>query len=66
MGNEQRVTITVKDTGEVTWDDGGFHGTTCSKEAQKLLQSIGGTVVEDTKKPEYYEDGDNPVSILQK
>ena len=66
MSVEQRVTITVKDTGEVTWDDGGFKGTTCSKEAQKLMQAIGGAVVEDVKKPEYYEDGDNPVTILQK
>ena len=45
MSVEQRVTITVKDTGEITWDDGGFKGTTCSKEAQKLMQAIGGAVV---------------------
>ena len=32
---------------------------------KQLMQMIGGTVVETKKKPEFFEDGDNPVSVLQ-
>ena len=62
---EKRVTVTVKDTGEITVNQEGFHGSVCAKEAEQLLQAIGGSLIETKKKPEYYEDGDNPVSILQ-
>lgn len=62
---EKRITIITKDTGEIHVDQEGFHGSTCSKEAEMLLQAIGGSVVEQKHKPEYYEDGDNPVSVLQ-
>ena len=62
---EKRVTVTVKDTGEILVNQEGFHGSVCAKEAEQLLQAIGGSVIEMKKKPEFYEDGDNPVSILQ-
>ena len=62
---ERRYIITTKDTGEITVNQEGFEGTVCAKEAEMLLQSIGGAVVDLKRKPEYYEDGDNPVSVLQ-
>ena len=62
---EKRVIITTKDTGEISVNQEGFHGSVCAKEAEMLLQAIGGAVVERQNKPEYYEDGDNPVSVLQ-
>jgi hypothetical protein len=62
---EKRVIVTIKDSGEIHVDQEGFHGSTCAKEAEMLLQAIGGSVVERKNKPEFYEDGDNPVSVLQ-
>ena len=62
---EKRVTVTVKDTGEILVDQAGFQGSVCAKEAEQLLQAIGGSVVEMKHKPEFYDDGDNPVSMLQ-
>jgi len=62
---EKRVTVTVKDTGEITVNQEGFHGSVCAKEAEMLMQAIGGAVVETKHKAEFYEDGDNPVSVMQ-
>ena len=62
---EKRVTIITKDSGETIINQEGYHGSVCAKEADMLLQAIGGVVVERKNKPEYYEDGDNPVSVLQ-
>ena len=62
---EQRIKATINADGTVTMETlGGFQGTSCAKETERLLQAIGGTVIEDRKKPEYYEDGDNPVEVL--
>lgn len=63
--HEERIEFHIKESGEITYETFGFQGETCAKEAERLMQAIGGTVVEDRKKPEYYEEGDNPVSILQ-
>lgn len=63
--NEKRVTITYKENGETLINQEGYQGTVCTKDAEKILQAIGGTVIEVKHKPEYYEDGDNPVSVLQ-
>jgi len=63
--SEERIEFHIKESGEITWSTSGFHGDTCVKEAERVMQAIGGTVIEEKKKPEYYEDGDNPVSVLQ-
>jgi len=62
---EKRITVITKDTGEILTDRDGYHGSVCAKESELLMQAIGGHVVEQKFKPEYYEDGDNPVSVLQ-
>ena len=62
---EKRVTVITKDTGEIHVDQEGFSGSVCAKEAEMLLQAVGGCVVERKNKPEFYDDGDNPVSVLQ-
>lgn len=62
---EQRIKATIGIDGTVTMETlSGFQGSSCAKETEKLLQAIGGTVVEDRKKASFYEDGDNPVEIL--
>ena len=63
--HEERIEIHIKESGEIHWETSGFQGETCAKEAERVMQAIGGTVVEEKKKPEYYEGGDNPVSVLQ-
>lgn len=62
---EQRLKAVIGIDGTVKAETlEGFSGTACAKETEKLLQSIGGTIIESHKKAEYYEDGDNPVEIL--
>jgi hypothetical protein len=62
---EQRIKAVIGLDGTVKMETmEGFSGTSCAKETEMLLQAIGGTVVESHKKAEYYEDGDNPVEIL--
>lgn len=64
---EQRIKATINADGTVTMETlSGFQGTSCAKETEMLLQAIGGQVVESHKKAEYYEDGDNPVEVLNK
>lgn len=43
----------------------GFSGTQCHTEIEKLVVSVGASVVDDEKKPEYYIP-DNPESIFVK
>ena len=62
---EQRIKATISADGTVTMETiSGFQGTSCAKETEQLLQMIGGSVVESHKKAEYFEDGDNPVEVL--
>ncbi|MBO7452045.1 MAG: DUF2997 domain-containing protein [Clostridiales bacterium] len=62
---EQRIKATIGIDGNVEIETlEGFQGSACAKETEKLLQAIGGTVVEEKKKASFYEDGDNPVEIL--
>jgi hypothetical protein len=64
---EQRIKATIGIDGTVTMETlSGFQGTSCAKETEMLLQAIGGQIVESHKKAEYYEDGDNPVEVLNK
>lgn len=33
----------------------GFSGTLCTKEISKLVLSVGGSIIKEEKKPEYYD-----------
>ena len=62
---EQRLNVVIKDDGTVQVETlSGFKGQSCSKESEQLLVAIGGTKIEERKKPEFYDDGDDPVSVF--
>jgi hypothetical protein len=64
---EERVKVSIGLDGSAKVETlEGFVGTACAKETEKIMQMLGGTVIESGKKPEYYDEGDNPVEILSK
>lgn len=63
---DEIITLVIDGDGNITTETQGFTGQACEKTVGRLLQSIGGQVIEDKKKPEYYEDGDDPVKVLMK
>lgn len=63
--NEQVITMIIAGDGTVEIETTGFTGKVCEKTASKIITSLNGTVEKEEKKPEYWEDGDSPVKVLQ-
>lgn len=61
---EETITMIIGGDGQVELETSGFKGKQCEKTTNKILVSLNGKVVDDQKKSEYYEDGDDPVKVL--
>lgn len=63
---EERIELIIDGNGNIEIETHGFVGQACEQTVKQVLNGLGGTVVEERHKPEYYEDGDNPVEVLSK
>lgn len=60
----KQVKVKIDNKGNYTTEMIGYEGTSCATASQKLEVLLGGEVIGEKKKPEYYEgDGDNPVEV---
>jgi hypothetical protein len=60
----QRVRITIDTKGNPTLAClEGFEGENCLSQTKELEMVLGGTEVDGGKTPEYYDGGNNPISI---
>ena len=50
--------------GKIELETQGFQGKGGDKVADQIMVSIGGRVTKDAKKPEYWDDGADPVKVL--
>ena len=51
----KEIMVMIDEDGTVTVEANGFVGSSCETELAPLLEAIGATEVEETRKPEYYE-----------
>ena len=63
---DERITFIVDGQGNYEVETHNFKGKTCETVVNQILVGVGGNMVESNKKASYYEDGDNPVEILQR
>lgn len=59
----KQITVTVNRDGTTEIDVNGVKGTGCEKYTQAVLKALGGVVISDEKKPEYYEKSSNTVTV---
>lgn len=55
------VTVTISNDGTVEVDVDGVKGDGCQKYTDAVLKALGGPVIKDEKKPEFYQKADNTV-----
>lgn len=63
---DETITIILDKNGGMEIETHNFQGAVCEKVCEQILVGMGGTATKQTKKPEYYEGGDNPVEVLTK
>ncbi len=51
----KKVTVTISKDGTAEVDVNGVKGSGCEKYTKAVLKALGGDVIKDEKKPEYYE-----------
>lgn len=49
------VTVTIKPDGTSSIDVDGVKGSSCTNVTDALINAMGGTVLKDDKKPEFYQ-----------
>ena len=50
--------------GGIEIDTQGFTGKVCDKVADEIVVRMGGTVMQEKKKPEYWDGGEDPVKVI--
>lgn len=58
----KQITVTINRDGTTEIDVNGVKGSGCEQYTQAILKALGGVVISDEKKPEYYEQSTNTVS----
>ena len=58
----KKIKVTISDDGTVEVDVNGVKGSGCQKYTDAVLKALGGELLKDEKKPEYYESESNTVS----
>lgn len=61
---EEKMVVILDGKGNIEVETQNFVGKACDSTVDKIMVAIGGQVVKDVKKPEYYEDGDDPVRVF--
>lgn len=57
----KKVTVTVNKDGTTEIDVDGVKGSGCQKYTDAVLKALGGSVIKDEKKPEFYEKSTDSV-----
>ena len=63
---EEKLIVYLDGKGNIEMETQGFQGKVCDKVADQILVSMGGSVVQEKKKPEYWDEDSNPVSVMSK
>ena len=66
MSAEEQIIITFLEDGSVQMEVKGVKGPRCQELTRPLEEVLGGQVVEQTKKPEFYEHGTAADRLQQK
>lgn len=61
---EEKLIVYLDGKGKIELETQGFQGKVCDKVADQIMVSMGGRVTKDAKKPEYWDDGADPVKVL--
>lgn len=61
---EEKMIVILDGQGGIEVETQNFVGKACEATVDKIMVAIGGQVVKETKKPEYYEDGADPVKVF--
>jgi hypothetical protein len=62
--NNKKIVIMIDDKGEVQVEAFGHKGGSCTKATDPLTKALIGRVIEDRKKPEFYQ-GDTTVKVRE-
>jgi len=60
------VVVTVDPQGLTTIEVNGVQGPSCAVQTDALIRSLGGTVVSDQKKPEFYQADNEKAKVSGK
>ena len=52
---QQTISFTIDEGGQVTIETSGFKGPACEAATKAFREALGGTVISDIKKPEFYQ-----------
>ena len=61
---EEKITMILDGKGNIEMVTFGFTGRVCDKVADEILVSMGGKLLKENKKSEYFDEGSDPVSII--
>lgn len=61
---EEKLILTLDGNGGIEVETQGFAGKVCDKVADEILVSMNGKIVREKKKPEYWDDGSDPVKVI--
>ena len=61
----KKVTVTVNRDGTVEVDVNGVQGSSCQNYTEAVRKALGGEVIKDEKKPEFYLSNDNTAKVTQ-
>lgn len=61
---EETMTVILDGKGNIEVETKGFVGKACDATVDKIMVAVGGQVVKDVKKPEYYDEGANPERVF--
>jgi len=57
----KKVTVTINRDGTTEIDVNGVQGSGCQKYTDAVLKALGGEVIKDDKKPEFYQSDNQTV-----
>ena len=61
---EEKLIVILDGNGGIEIDTQGFTGKVCDKVADEIVVRMGGTVMQEKKKPEYWDGGEDPVKVI--
>lgn len=61
---EEKLIVTLDGNGGIEVETEGFTGKVCDKVADEIVVKMGATVTQEKKKPEYWDDGEDPVKVI--
>lgn len=62
----EKIVFFINKKGDVTMETTGFKGTTCADVTEKILLSLNGQIVDEKKKPEYWDSFEVGINVVNK